>query len=99
MARVAGRGLAAPVRARERESLVRRDSWVGALMAWTPARLEGPLRVVETEDFARRGFGRAWAEVAAQADVVRVPGAHAGLILDHGEEVAAAMRRWLEPAP
>jgi hypothetical protein len=66
-------------------------------MAWTPARYAGPVRLVETEEGARRGFARAWSGAAADAEVLRVAGGHTGLILDHGDEVAAALGRWLSP--
>jgi len=97
MARVGARGLAAPAGARESENLARRASYVGALMAWTPRRIDAsvPVRIVETEDGSRRGFGRAWGGVASDFEVVRLEGGHTRLILDHGDEVAAALRRWL----
>jgi hypothetical protein len=94
-ARVAGRGLAPRTSSRERRSRERRDSWVGTLMAWTPERYAGAMRLVETDEGARRGFGAAWRSICAASELVRVPGGHTGLILDHGEEVAAALRRWL----
>jgi len=94
-ARVAGRGLAPRSSAREREARARRESWVATLMAWTPLRYAGAVRLIESEDGGRRGFARAWGEVAPDAEVVRVAGAHTGLILDHGDEVAALLRRWL----
>jgi len=80
-----------------RENLARRASYVGALMAWTPRRIDAsvPVRIVETEDGSRRGFGRAWGGVASDFEVVRLEGGHTRLILDHGDEVAAALRRWL----
>ena len=100
MARVGASGLAPPTGAREREDLARRASYVGALMAWTPPRLDANVRVriVETEDGSRRGFGRAWAGVAQDVEVVRLTGGHTRLILDHGDDVAAALRRWLGDA-
>ena len=66
-------------------------------MAWTPRRIDAsvPVRIVETEDGSRRGFGRAWGGVASDVEVVRLEGGHTRLILDHGDEVAAALRRWL----
>jgi thioesterase domain-containing protein len=67
-------------------------------MGSAPPRFEGTLRLIETEEGARRGFGRAWSAAARGVEIVRVAGAHTRLILDHGEEVAAALRRWLAEA-
>ena len=91
-------GLSAPIDARRRDSLARRASYVATLLAWRPAPIEGKIHLVESEETRRRGFGEAWGRLAAGSEIVRVPGDHAGFILDQGELVASALRRWLETA-
>lgn len=96
MARVGAKGLEAPVGARRREALERRASYVGTLMAWRPAPLGTKIHLVESEEGRRRGFAAGWSRLSTGGEVVRVPGDHAGFILEHGNLVAAALRRWLE---
>jgi thioesterase domain-containing protein len=95
MAGVGARGVSAPVTARQKESLERRASYVGALLAWRPPAYDGAIHVLECEEAARRGFGDAWKRLAARGPLVRVPGEHKDLILENGERVAAALVPWL----
>ncbi len=95
MARVGAKGLEAPVSARRRETLERRASYVGRLMAWTPAPLRMTIHLVESEEGRRRGFAAGWSRLSTGGEIVRAPGDHAGFILEHGHLVAAALRRWL----
>ena len=98
IARVGVRGIDPPADARRREALAleRRASYVAALLAWHPAPLPMKIHVVESEDGRRRGFGAAWSRLSTGGEIVRVPGDHAGFILDHGESRrrrAAALAR------
>jgi amino acid adenylation domain-containing protein len=97
MAGIGARGFVPPVDARGREAADRRASYVGALLGWRPASFGGKVCIVESEEGRRRGAGAAWSRLAAESEVVRVPGDHDGFILEHGELVAAALRRWLDP--
>ena len=72
-------------------------AYVGALLGWRPGPFDGKLCVVESEEGRRRGAGAAWGRLAAESEVVRVPGDHESFILEHGQLVAAALGRWLEP--
>ncbi len=100
MARVGAKGLDAPLSARRREALERRASYVGTLMAWKPAPLGMKVHLVESEEGRRRGFAAGWSRLSTGGEIVRVPGDHAGFILEHGNLVAAALRRWLSaPSP
>jgi amino acid adenylation domain-containing protein len=98
MAGVGARGVSAPATARQQESLERRASYVGTLLAWRPSAYDGAIHVIESEEAARRGFGEAWKRLAAHGPVVRVPGDHKDLILENGERVAAALAGWLADA-
>jgi len=99
MGRVGTRGLLAGGSARGRERVERRTSYVAAAAAWEPAPFEGRLLLIESEEGERRGFSAAWGRLArGGCEVVRVPGAHADFILEHGARVAAALRRALEAA-
>jgi thioesterase domain-containing protein len=95
MMRVGAKGLEAPVSARRREALERRASYVGRLMAWKPAPLGMKIHLVESEEGRRRGFAAGWSKLSTGGEIVRAPGDHAGFILEHGNLVAAALRRWL----
>lgn len=95
MAGVGARGVSAPATARQQETLERRASYVGTLLAWRPSTYDGAIHVIESEEAARRGFGEAWKRLASLGPVVRVPGDHKDLILENGERVAAALAPWL----
>ena len=95
MARVGAKGLEAPVSARRREALERRASYVGRLMSWKPAPLGLTIHLVESEEGRRRGFAAGWSALSTGGEIVRTPGDHAGFILEHGNLVAAALRRWV----
>ena len=95
MIRVGAKGFDAPVSARRRETLERRASYVGTLMAWRPSPLGMRIHLVESEEGGRRGFAAGWSKLSTGGEIVRVPGDHAGFILEHGNLVAAALRRWL----
>jgi thioesterase domain-containing protein len=69
---------------------------VAAALSWPPARFDGRLLLVESEEGGRRGFSAAWRRLAADSEIVRVPGDHASFILEHGSVVGAALRRALE---
>lgn len=97
IARVGSRGLVPASNAGRREALDRRASYAGTLLAWRPRAFEGAIRLVESDESRRRGFGAAWSTVSAPQEIVCVPGDHAGLVLEHGERVAAALSRWLAP--
>jgi amino acid adenylation domain-containing protein len=98
MVRVGARGFDPPASARRQEALDRRASYIGTLLAWHPAPIAGKIHLVESEGGRRRGFGEAWSKLSTGGQIVRVPGNHAGFILEHGSLVAAALRRWLESA-
>jgi len=77
----------------------RRASYVAATAAWEPGPFEGRILVVESEEGERRGFSAAWSRLArGVCETVRVPGDHDAFVLEHGTEVAAALRRALETA-
>ena len=78
--------------------LDRRASYVGAAMGCAPGRYDGRVLLVESEEWARRGYSTAWSRLSADSEVVRVCGDHAGFILDHETSVGAALRRALEAA-
>lgn len=99
MTRVGVRGFDQPVSARRREALARRASYVGTLLAWRPPAIGLKVDLVESEEGRRRGFAAAWSKLSTGGEIVRVPGDHAGFILEHGNLVAAALRRWLSSAP
>ena len=94
---VGARGLGAPGPARARsEFLARRASYVGAAHGVVArAASTADRSLVESEDGAARRR-RAWSRLAAGVEIVRVPGGHAGFIVDHGAAVGAALRRALE---
>ena len=96
VAGVGARGFVPPVSARGREAADRKASYVGALLGWRPGPYGGKLCVVESEEGRRRGAGAAWSRLAAESEVVRVPGDHESFILENGELVAAALGRWLD---
>jgi thioesterase domain-containing protein/acyl carrier protein len=98
MTRVGARSFDPPVSARRQEALDRRSSYVGTLLAWRPAAFAGKVHLVESEEGKRRGFGAAWSRLSTGGEIVRVPGDHAGFVLEHGNLVAAALRRWLAAA-
>jgi thioesterase domain-containing protein len=54
--------------------------------------------MVESEEGRRRGFGAAWSRLSTGVEIVSVPGDHASFILEHGDLVAATLRRWLNSA-
>ncbi len=95
VAGVGARGVSAPATTRQKESLERRASYVGALLAWRPPVYDGAIHVVESEEAGRRGFGAAWTRLSGRGPIVRVPGDHKDLILENGERVAAALAGWL----
>ena len=64
-------------------------------MTWQPAPLGMKIHLVESEEGRRRGFAAGWSRLSTGGEIVRVPGDHAGFILEHGHLVAAALRRWL----
>jgi thioesterase domain-containing protein len=64
-------------------------------MAWKPAPLGMKIHLVESEEGRRRGFAAGWSKLSTGGEIVRAPGDHAGFILEHGNLVAAALRRWL----
>jgi thioesterase domain-containing protein/acyl carrier protein len=104
MAGTGTRGLAPEVTAPRREAIERRASYVGSLLGWKPERFDGPIQLIECEASRDRGYGDAWSRLAAASRVVRVEGEHDGFILDHGEEIGAALAGWLaevseEPRP
>ncbi len=98
MAGVGARGVSAPTTTRQKETLERRASYVGALLAWRPPDYNGAIHVVESEEAGRRGYGEAWTRLSGRGPVVRIPGEHKDLILENGERVAAALAGWLSEA-
>jgi thioesterase domain-containing protein len=93
---VGARGWRPPEPAARRRFLAQRASYSGSVMAWSPAPFDGRVLLIESEETARRGDGEAWSRLAAGVEIVRVPGGHAGYIVDHGAAVGAALRRALE---
>ena len=98
VAGVGAKGFAPPVSARGNDAAQRRASYVGALLGWRPAPFDGKLCIVESEEGRRRGAGAAWCRLAAESEIVRVPGDHETFILEHGQLVAAALEGWLHAA-
>ncbi len=95
LARVGVKGIDPPLSARRREMLERRASYVGTLLAWRPPAIGMPVHLVESDEGRRRGFAAAWSRLSTGGEIVRVPGDHAGFILEQGHLVAAALRRWV----
>ena len=96
--RVAAGGAAgAPPAAGERARDAR-DGYVSAALAEKPGFFDGDLLLVESEEFARRHHAETWSRAAARPVIVRAPGAHARLLLDHDGLVGDALRRALERA-
>jgi amino acid adenylation domain-containing protein len=93
---VGARGWRPPEPPARRRFLAQRASYSGSVMAWSPAPFDGRVLLIESEETARRGDGEAWSRLAAGVEIVRVPGGHAGYIVDHGAAVGAALRRALE---
>ncbi len=95
MGRVGARGLVAEGHHWERVG--RRASYVAAAAAWDPAPFDGRVLLIESAEGERRGFSAAWSRLArGECEILRVPGSHADFVLQHGPEVAAALRRALE---
>ncbi len=95
IADVGARGLVAPPAARRPQARQRRASYVGTLMSSRPKPFDGTVHRIETDEAYRRGFGDGWTRVAAPGTVVRIPGGHTGMLVEHGDLIAAALSRWL----
>lgn len=95
IAGVGARGLVEPEAARRPEARDRRASYVGKLLSWRPEPFDGTIHRIETDEARRRGFGEGWDRIAAPGQVVRIPGSHLSMIVDHGDRVAAALSSWL----
>ena len=95
---VGARGLVEPEAARRPEARARRASYVGTLLSSRPKPFDGTIHRIETDEAERRGFGAGWSRVAAEGAVVRIPGSHDSMIVEHGDRVAAALSSWLAGA-
>jgi len=95
-ARVAARALGPAARSERRHALARRGSYAGRLQSSRPARFDGPICLVQSEEGKREGFGAAWAKVAPHVQVVTVPGDHASYLREHVDGVADVLRGWLD---
>jgi hypothetical protein len=73
-----------------------RNHYVSAALAEKPGFFDGDVLLVESEEFGRRRHAEAWSRAAARPAIVRAPGAHARLLLDHDALVGEALRRALE---
>jgi amino acid adenylation domain-containing protein len=98
LAATGARGLAPPVDGNRRRFLASRASYLESLSAWRPRPIGGAVHVVECAQWSRRGYGAAWGRLASDCRLVTIPGDHASLLLEHGEEVGAALRGWLGSA-
>ena len=97
MGRVGARGLVAEGHHWERVG--RRAAYVAAAAAWDPAPFNGRLLLIESAEGERRGIlGGLEPSGRGRCEIVRVPGSHADFVLQHGPEVAAALRRALVAA-
>jgi hypothetical protein len=56
------------------------------------------VHLVESERWSERGHGAAWAGLASKSRRRTIPGEHADLLLDHGDEVGAVLGGWLAEA-
>ena len=97
-ASIGTRGFDPPFDARRRRALERRASYLGSLAAWRPRRFDGTVHVVECARSGELGYGAAWARLASASRRKTVAGEHDGFLLEHGEEVGAALARWLAEA-
>jgi amino acid adenylation domain-containing protein len=98
MAGTGARGLDPAIDPRRRQFLEGRASYIGALAAWKPRRYGGILHLVECERWSERGYGAAWARLSAGCRRLTVGGEHDDFLLEHGEEIGAALRGWLAGA-
>ena len=96
--RVAASGIAGPAEPAGTRSPDARDLYVSAALAERPGFFDGDVLLVESEEFSRRGHAEAWSRSAARPLIVRAPGTHARLLLDHERLVGEALRRALERA-
>ncbi len=92
------RGLDPPMDSRRHQSLARRASYLGALAGWRPRRFDGTVHLVECARWSEGGHATAWARLAAGSRRRTVDGDHEGFLLDHGDEVGAALKEWLAEA-
>jgi thioesterase domain-containing protein len=95
MAGTGARGIDPAVDPRRRRFLEGRASYLASLAAWKPRRFDGTLHLVECERWTERGYGAAWARLAAGSRRVTVGGEHDDFLLEHGAEIGAALRGWL----
>jgi amino acid adenylation domain-containing protein len=98
LGRVGASGFTPDEGAARRVSREHRDSYAGSVLAWSPRAFDGPVLVVESEEVARRGHAGRWKRLASGGEVLRVPGDHAGFIVDHAQAVGEALRHALERA-
>jgi amino acid adenylation domain-containing protein len=98
LGRVGAAGIAADGGVARRSARAHRDSYAGSALTWSPRPFDGPVLVVESEESARRGHAERWTRLASGGEVLRVPGDHAGFIVDHAPAVGNALRRALEAA-
>ncbi len=99
IADVGARGLVEPPAARRPEARDRRASYVGTLFSRQPEPFDGTIHRIETDEAESRGFGDGWGRVATPGPVVRIPGSHNSMIVEHGDRVAAALSSWLAGGP
>jgi thioesterase domain-containing protein len=97
-ARVAARALGRAGREERRRVLDRRGSYADRLQASRPAPFDGAIRLIQSEEGERNGYGAAWTRIAPRLEVVTVPGDHSSYLREHVEEAADVLRRWLEQA-
>jgi len=97
-ARVAARALGRAGREERRRALERGASYANRLRASRPAPFDGAIRLIQSQEGERNGYGAAWARIAPRLEVVTVPGDHSSYLREHVEEAADVLRRWLELA-
>ena len=95
MAATGARGVDPAMDPKRRRFLAARASYLGSLAAWRPRRFGGTLHVAECAQWSARGYGAAWSRLASQCRRVTVEGTHETFLLEHGEEIGAALRGWL----
>ena len=94
-ARTGARGFDPAPDPRRSRSLARRASYVGSLAAWKPRPFDGTLHLIECAGWSERGHGAAWARLAADSRRRTVEGEHESFLIEHGDEVGAALAAWL----
>jgi amino acid adenylation domain-containing protein len=97
-ARVAARALGRAGRVERRRALDRQASYADRLRVSRPAPFDGSIRLIQSQEGERKGYGEAWARIAPRVEVVTVPGDHSSYLREHVDQAAGVLRQWLEQA-